>query len=261
MDNRSGIPPTAEQRVAAFMAAHGREILDMPLSRISDACGVSDATVVRYCVHAGYKGLKDFKIAMARSGAEDTSPAALRGDESLPELKQRLLSGCMEALRMTGMQLSADALGQAVQAIDRSDHLDVYACGGSAPIASYLRHQLIKLGIRASIYSDASSMRLSYAGFTRRDTVMSISVTGETPDVLDALNAARQAGCATICMTAHPESRMARLADTVLIAAGGNFLKDSSYARLSQLAVVDMLFAALHNRKQTEASNHQTDGK
>ena len=245
MDNRNGIPPTAEQRVAAFMAAHGREILDMPLSRISDACGVSDATVVRYCVHAGYKGLKDFKIAMARSGAEDTSPAALRGDESLPELKQRLLSGCMEALRMTGMQLSADALGQAVQAIDRSDHLDVYACGGSRPMAAYLRHQLIKLGIRTGIYSDRTSMLLSQSRLTSRDAVLSISSSGVTPDVCDAQASAKAAGALTICVTAVPDSPLAAASDITLVAAGEHFLGNNTYSRLSQLAVVDLLYAGL----------------
>ncbi len=250
----------AEMKVAEYARQVGAALIGMPLHDIARACGVSDATVVRFCRRQGYHGLKDYKIALShREDAECAQP--LNGSESLAEIRQRLVSGCVQALYDTGEKLSLSALKAASDAILSSGALDIYAAGGSAPIASYLRHQLIKLGIRASIYSDASSMRLSYAGFTRRDTVMSISVTGETPDVLDALNAARQAGCATICMTAHPESRMARLADTVLIAAGGNFLKDSSYARLSQLAVVDMLFAALHNRKQTEASNHQTDGK
>ena len=236
---------TAEQRVAAFVADRGREILDMPLSRISAACGVSDATVVRYCLHAGYKGLKDFKIAMARSAAEGGGAPALRGDEPLPELKQRLFSGCLDALQSTALRLSTAALERAVQAIDRSDNLDVYACGGSQPIAAYLRHQLIKLGIRTNIYSDRTSMTLSQSRLSVRDTVLSISSSGVTREVCDAQASARAAGALTLCITAVPDSPLANDSDILLLAAGEHFLGNNSYSRLSQLAVVDLIYAGL----------------
>ena len=235
---------TAEQRVAAFMVAHEKDILDMPLAQISAACGVSDATVVRYCLHAGYKGLKDFKIAIARTSAESGAPI-LQGDEPLPELQQRLFSGCMEALRMTSRQLSAGDLARALSAIADSDHLDVYACGGSQPIAGYLRHQLIKLGIRVGIYSDRTSMLLSQSRLGSRDTVLSISSSGQTQDINDAQSSARRAGALTICITAQPESPLAAASDIVLVAAGDHFLGNNTYSRLSQLAVVDLLYAGL----------------
>ena len=94
--------PTAEQRVAAFFAARGAGILDMALSEISAACGVSDATVVRHCRHAGYKGLKDFKIAMAHAAEPLPAVLPVTGDEPLPEL-QAVSSGLPSAV------LTADA--------------------------------------------------------------------------------------------------------------------------------------------------------
>ncbi|MBQ9299556.1 MAG: MurR/RpiR family transcriptional regulator [Clostridia bacterium] len=238
-------PPTAEQRVAIFMADHGRDILDMPLSQISAACGVSDATVVRYCLHAGYKGLKDFKIAMARASGDGGNTHILRGDEPLPELQQRLFAGCMDALRATALQLSSGEMRRALRAIADSDHLDVYACGGSQPIAAYLRHQLIKLGIRTGVYSDRTSMLLSQSRLGSRDTVLSISSSGRTQDVNDAQASAREAGALTICITAQPESPLAAVSDIVLLAAGDHFLGNNTYSRLSQLAVVDLLYAGL----------------
>ena len=240
--------PVAELKVAEFVRQTGAGVIDMPLHDIAVASGVSDATVVRYCRREGYRGLKDYKIALSRRTEPRATPP-LTGLEPLSEIRQRLISGCAQALYDTGERLNLNALEQAAQAIHTSGALDIYATGGSSPIASYLRHQLIKLGIRVSIYADSSSMRLSYAGFSRHDTVMSISVTGETPDVLEALCAAQQAGCRTICLTSRPESSLAQASDIVLEVAGGNFLLDSSYARISQLAVVDILYAALYGMK------------
>ncbi|MBQ9195610.1 MAG: MurR/RpiR family transcriptional regulator [Clostridia bacterium] len=244
-DKRTEVPRAAEQRVADFMAAHGRDILDMPLSRISAACGVSDATVVRYCLHAGYKGLKDFKISMSRIWSEADGAPTVRGDEQLPELQRRVFAGCMDALRSTAHRIDAAELSRALNAIADSDNLDVYACGGSLPIASYLRHQLVKLGIRTAVYSDRTSMLLSQSRLNSRDTVLSISSSGQTQDVNDAQASARKAGARTVCITAHPESALAAASDIVLVAAGEQFLGNNTYSRLSQLAVVDLLYAGL----------------
>ena len=238
-------PLSAEQRVAAFIAANQNRILQMQLSEISDACHVSDATVVRFCRHAGYKGLKDYKIAMAHA-PETASPALpVTGGEPLPELMRGLISGCMQALKMTGDQLSPEVVLRAVRAISASGNLDVYACGGSVPIASYLRHQLIKMGIRTGVYSDRTSMLLSQSRLSGKDAVLAISSTGTTKDVVDALKSARAAGAVTICITAHPESPLAAASHILLPAPGDQFLGNNTYSRLSQMAVADVLYAGL----------------
>ncbi len=243
-------PREAELRVAEFVRRAGDGLIGMPLRDIAQRCGVSDATVVRYCRHEGYRGLKEYKIALSRR-AELKSEPPLRGDETLCEIRRRVTEGSVQALYETGEKLSLDALEQAAGAILASGTLDIYAAGGSAPIAAYLRHQLIKLGIRASIYSDPSSMRLSYAGFERRAAVLSISSTGETQDVVAAQRAAAEEGCETICLTARPDSSLASVSRWVLTAVGGDFLGDSTFARIAQLAVADMLFAAIYRKKKT----------
>ena len=240
-------PAAAEERVAAYMRESGARIIDMPLSDIARACEVSAATVVRFCRHEGYKGLKDYKIALSRR-AERPEISPLTGGESLDEIRRRLTDGSVRVVAETGECLDLEQLEQAVQAIRHSGTLDIYAAGGSVPIASYLRHQLIKLGIRVSIYSDPSSMRLSYAGFARKGTVLCISATGMNEELMKAQRAAGKAGCVTVCLTANEASPLARESEIVLITAGGCFLRESSYARIAQLVVVDMLFAALYAR-------------
>ena len=236
---------TAEQRVGAFVAAQGKAILGMPLSDIASACGVSDATVVRYCRHEGYKGLKDFKIAMAHSFHEEDALSPIIGTEPLPELKKMIFAGCLDALRTTATTLSNAELEKAIQLLCAADNLDVYASGGSVPIASYLRHQLIKLGVRTNVYSDRTSMLLSQSRLTKRDAVLAISHTGATRDIVDAQSSAHRLGAPTICMTSAPDSPLAAVSDVCLLAAGEHFLGMNTYSRLSQLAMVDVLYAGM----------------
>ena len=63
----------AEDRVEKLFAQAGRDILHWDLKTIAEKCGVSRATVVRWCAHAGFSGLKDYKIALA-ARAREPSP-------------------------------------------------------------------------------------------------------------------------------------------------------------------------------------------
>lgn len=238
-------PREAEQRVAAYIAGQGKNVLTMPLSDIARACGVSDATVVRFCQHEGFRGLKDYKIALANASGVSAGDPAVTGAEPIPELKRRMFDGCMEALRQTCGLLRPEELERAVRAIAAAGDLDVYASGGSVPVASYLRHQLIKLGVRTSVYSDRNSMMLSQSRLGKQDAVLAISSSGATRDVVDAQASARRAGAAAICITAEPASPLARQSDILLLAVGGRFLGSNTYSRLAQLAVVDVLYAGL----------------
>ena len=112
---KNPVSPGAEQRVAAFFAARGAGILQMPLSEIASACGVSDAAVVRHCRREGYRGLKDYKIAKANERQADLSAPPVRGDEPLPELKRRIFSGCIRAMKETSDQLNTAELERAIR--------------------------------------------------------------------------------------------------------------------------------------------------
>ena len=226
----------------------------MPLSEISAVCGVSDATVVRHCRRAGYKGLKDFKIALAHAIKDSPNLGPLTGDEPLPLLRDKLFAGCAQVLGATAHLLRQEDLLRAIQAIAVADNLDAYACGGSVPVAAYLRHLLMKLGIRTSVYSDRTSLFLSQSRLSERDAVIAISSSGITQDIVDAQISARKTGAVTICLTTHADSPLALASEIPLIVTGGPFLGEGTYSRLAQVALVDMLYAGLAANGQAKMS-------
>lgn len=61
----------AFQLVGAYLVASPEAFIREPLQEISRAAGVSEPTVLRFCRHFGYKGLPDFRIALAMSLARD----------------------------------------------------------------------------------------------------------------------------------------------------------------------------------------------
>lgn len=242
----------AEDRVIQYFSRRGSEILSIPLAEITSSCGVSPATVVRVCQHMGYTGLKDYRIALAQEKAsEEPLSSSIEWDDTDASLVRKVLRGCLNSLEGSAATLNAGEVTCAADAMLAASNIDVYAVGGSVPIASYLRHQLMKLGIRSSVYTDGTTMRLSQSQRKKGEVVIAISCSGMTANVVSALQSARKQKAVTVALTNDPQSKLAQSSDILLLTTGNRFLGDdcNTYSRLAQLAVVDILYAALAVRK------------
>ena len=62
----------AFQRVGTWLVASPEAFIREPLQEIARAAGVSEPTVLRFCRQFGFKGLPDFRIALAMSLARDS---------------------------------------------------------------------------------------------------------------------------------------------------------------------------------------------
>lgn len=102
--------------------------------------------------------------------------------------------------------------------------------GGSAAIASHLQNDLCKAGgIRAMVFTEpplltALSNDISYIAAYRElinlwadkgDMLIAISSSGRSQNILDAVNAARHAGCSSIITLSgfHPENSLRGMGD------------------------------------------------
>ena len=57
---------SAEKKVADFILTNPHRAVELNVSELAKASGVSDATVVRMCHHIGYTGYHQFRIALSK---------------------------------------------------------------------------------------------------------------------------------------------------------------------------------------------------
>ena len=55
-----------EHVVAGFALDHPEDILILSVTDLAARLNVSEATVIRFCQHMGYRGYHEFKICLAR---------------------------------------------------------------------------------------------------------------------------------------------------------------------------------------------------
>jgi len=237
-----------EKNIADFMRKNVAMVLGMSIAEIAKETGTSKSTVVRFCNHLGYSGLKEFKIEFyGKTTLPEIENTEVRWGDSISEIKNKVFAGAINALKDSFNTLDEKSLKLAAEALKKAKNIDIYGQGGSSPIAMYLRHQLMKIGLRSSFYPDAHSQHLSLSQFGKGDVAIAISCSGENPEIVAAMRWVKSLGIIVIAITNFPDSSLGKLADYRLCNTAGSFFDGdkNSYARIAQLVTVDTLYLML----------------
>jgi len=245
-----------EQKVADYILGNMDGFLEMSIARLAVDSGTSKSTIVRFCNRLGYKGLKEFKIRFCGNQDMPKSPETqVFWGDSLSVVKTKVFNGAIDTLRESYSMLDDTSVERAAEALYHAKNIDIYGQGGSTPIAMYLRHQLMKIGVRSSVYTDAQSQHLSLSQFGKGDVAVAISCSGESHEIVSAMEWVKSIGLFVIVMTDFPDSSLGRLADIVLCNTAGRFFEqdDNTFARIAQLATVDCLYLCVAMKMGPEA--------
>ena len=237
-----------EKNIADFMRKNVAMVLDLSITEIAQRTETSKSTVVRFCNHLGYSGFKEFKINYyGNIILPEVENTQVNWGDTVSEVKNKVFVGSISSLRDSFNTLDEKSLELAAEALKKANNIDIYGQGGSTPIALYLRHQLMKIGVRTSFYPDAQSQHLSISQFGKGDVIIAISCSGENSEIVDAMRWAKSLGIVLIVITNFPDSSLGKLADYCLCNTAGAFFEgdNNSYARVAQLATVDTLYLVL----------------
>jgi DNA-binding MurR/RpiR family transcriptional regulator len=94
---------------------------------------------------------------------------------------------------------------------------------------------------------------------TPADLVVAISHSGESHDLVHALEIARSNGAKTIVITNHPASKLAHLADISLSTAAQESLAHGYPlgARVAQVGLIDVLYTVMALQRQPHVEQSQ----
>ena len=98
--------------------------------------------------------------------------------------------------------------------------------------------------------NDVLTCAVSAAMMTEEGVAIAVSSSGRTADIIDAVKIAKERGAATVCLTAHPNSPLAKLCDDVLIAmpSGTSVSGKDSEIRIAQLVLADSICNYLQSK-------------
>lgn len=248
----------AERLVGRFVEASPEEAIRLPIKRLGERIGVSEASIIRFSRSIGYQGIRDIKLALA---AETAGPMqAIHEDiqtaDTVLAMAQKVLRSDMEAIADTLTMLDGAALERAVAAILEASRIECYGIGSSMPIALDAYYRFSRIGLPATIVTDPHMQCVSAAQLPPGAVALAISHTGRTVETLNALQMAKRSGATCILLSSYAQTPLGRIADIELIASAREtaFRAEAVASRIAHLSIIDALYVAVAMHRFDESA-------
>lgn len=249
INNRFSTLTKSERRVAEFVQEHTEVVAVSSLQALAEKCDTSDATVLRFCRSLGYMGFADFKVSLVpdllrthKNTYRDIGPNG-NADTLKDFLRRRLDQQIDSTLR----NCDESVLSVIARHVARADKVVIIGLGGSAGVGQIFCDSLGSLRVFSTFLRDRSLIQNVVPTMTSRDVLIGISHSGETEEVVSAVETARDYGAITIGVTNYAPSALADACQFSLVTGvPANLLGSySCQARISQLALFEMVLYQL----------------
>ncbi|MGG3283032.1 MurR/RpiR family transcriptional regulator [Paenibacillus solani] len=250
--------PRQERRLAEFILTTPSEIVHMGIKDLAEQCEVSAATVTRFCKNFQCKGYPDFKLKLAAEIAHaemasrtgNTRYQDIVAGNPLAGIVEAIESNHLTSIRDTTELLDLGQLERAVDALCRAKRIDLYGVATSSIVAQDFYQKLIRIGKNCTAFADSHMQITSASTLTSNDVAVAVSYSGETPETIDALACAKDAGAFTISITSYRSSAISALADITLYSSSleEGMRRGDMASRIAQLHIIDILFMGMASR-------------
>ena len=244
-----------EKKIGDYIVRNPKKVVDMTVGELAKECGVSEASVSRFCKRIELKGFHHLKISLARELVDAKDDGEISGHISVDDMEGSLrgiLSNKMEELRQTVAMIDREELKKILDVINNADTVLMAAVGNTIPVAMDGAYKLNQIGIRA-MSTPIWETELGYSyNLTDKDVVVAISNSGESTGVIQILEAAKSRGAVAISITNNARSSVAELSTYHITTATREklFLDGYCFSRVSATMVIEIIYLLLASMRK-----------
>ena len=246
----------SERKIGTYIIQHTAEVVDMTVVELAQACGVSDASVSRFCKKINMKGFHHLKITLAKEisekGIEEEEVSNHISVNDIEQSLKNILANKVTEITQTVSMMDAKQLSEILNQLNMARTVQFFAVGNTIPVAIDGAFKLNQIGIPA-VSGTIWETQIGYTyNMTAEDVVIAISNSGESTAVLRALEAAKSAGATTLSITNSEKSSAAQLSDYHITTATREklFLDGYCFSRVSATTVIEILYLFLTSMRK-----------
>lgn len=246
----------SERKIGTYIIQHTAEVVDMTVGELAQTCGVSDASVSRFCKKINMKGFHHLKITLAKEisekGIEEEEVSNHISVNDIEQSLKNILANKVTEITQTVSMMDAKQLSEILNKLNMARTVQFFAVGNTIPVAIDGAFKLNQIGIPA-VSGTIWETQIGYTyNMTAEDVVIAISNSGESTAVLRALEAAKSAGATTLSITNSEKSSAAQLSDYHITTATREklFLDGYCFSRVSATTVIEILYLFLTSMRK-----------
>ena len=244
----------ALKKIASYVLENPDRVVRQRVKDLADACQVSEATIIRFVRKLAFNGFSEFKIALAVM-PQQHPPAGtveeqffyddLMQSDSVEAIIQKIAFKNIQSLKDTQELMDPAQVERGVSAINKAQVIVIFSSGSSTVAGYTFKSRFYRLGKRCMLLTDPIEQAVTASLLDKRSLAVAISSSGKTQYVVDAQKIAKAAGATTICITDSFDSPLVKHSDIkyLTFSKHSEFLQDSLISRMSQIFVIDTLFA------------------
>lgn len=241
--------------MASYCVDNPDVVMDLSISDVAKASGVSIASVSRLAITLGFKDWKEFRLNFAKDA---TTP---EGDEIFPDITpddddemvaRKVFENHVLSIRETFEQIDKASLLRVVDALVKADTVVFFGSGGSGYAARDEALRFSHLEIAASAHNEEFEMMLHAARMKKGQVAFGISNSGRSRATVGVLREARNNGALTVGIANYHGTPLEEVSDIFFCTS---FPKRGGYtasltARIAVSAIMDAIYVlcAHHGR-------------
>ena len=246
-----------EKRIADVILNDPIQVTNMTIAHLAAKASVSEGSVVNFADRLGVRGFSALKIRLARESESfvDFSFGSVSAHDSPWSALQKVAGNAVDAFQRTSRNLDAQALQTAADHLMAVRRIDIYGAGDSALMAQDAYFHFMRIGLPAYAVTDYLTFQIAASQLDEGCVALALSHSGQTMEIVDAMDIARRQKAKTICITSYGDSVLARLCGTVLVTTSSEaeLHEEAAISRLAHLLVLDSLCAYISAQRGPEA--------
>jgi DNA-binding MurR/RpiR family transcriptional regulator len=247
----------SQKDVAQYIIDHLDEAAFQTAEELARRANTSSSTVVRFSQALGFEGFPELQQAAREEYRRAHGSKRSSGGEAAPlfALDQTEVETALAAdhanVEETARKISRQSVARAVEAIGAAERIVIAGSDQMAFFASYLRHLLMLLDLRAELVASPSQEALSRLGRIDPETLV-IGLSAGRPHalVLRAMKLARHRKATTMAITDATLSEVAKLAQIKLYYSSNSPAYVRSHTAL--LSLIQALAYGVYSRDEEQ---------
>ncbi|MGH4125461.1 MAG: MurR/RpiR family transcriptional regulator [Clostridium sp.] len=249
----------SEKLIADYLLETKESIITMSAKELANNTKTSAPTVVRFAKKIGFNSLNEMKLKLSISidKMEATEFQYLDKNLGTKNIIYSIKNSIDAIMEQTVNLLIEEELDKAIELLINAKNIYIFSVGVSALVGQDFYYKLSRINKRCISHTDTHLQITSSILMQPGDVAIAISYSGETREVIKCVENAKKRKVPVIAITkASVNNKVADLSDVVLrVPAVEKSLREGAMnSRISQLAIIDMLFIGMvrNNIKEVE---------
>ncbi|MFC5452041.1 MurR/RpiR family transcriptional regulator [Paenibacillus aestuarii] len=263
-DMKDSLTPV-EKLVADYVLDNLEEIPHLSIKSLAQLTKTSDASVLRFCKTMGYKGYRNFIVSISASiGSMDEEQkdqyTDIQPGDDLHTIISNISRNNMKSIEDTLSVIDKREIERAVQVLRESNRIVFFGVGASGLVGIDAEQKFSRINKMCHTYTDGHSQLTAATLLEKNDVAIFISNSGNTAEILDALEIAKKNGACLIAITKYNKSALAEQANIVLsISTPEVTIRSGAMgSRIAMLTVIDILFAGVASAEYKKVKKYLT---